>query len=1036
MSATSDLIQKIYIGYFGRAGDPSGLNYWVEQSAAGLSDAAIAQSFSVQPEATDMYGFLAAPSLNMGRVEFLNSVYQNLFGRDMDDEGEEYWIGQLDAGRPVGGIILDIINGAQNSDEGQDLTIITNKLAVANYYTEKVIAENATWTLEDDQQDAIDVLSEVDDSDASVTAAEDLADELVAEDNAPAGQSFTLTAGVDRGADFTGGAGNDTFTADNTGDDVSSTADSLVGGAGTDTLDIFSDGAAGALPALTSVETLNIYDQDASVTLSSAQDSLTTVNLIRGDGDLTLNLRSNVATVGLTDIVADGSAGVGSEGVVIAAASAATALSVNLNGITAGGVVGVTDEDVDINGAALTTVNVTTSGVASTFDNLDVASAKSISINAGAALTTVLETGSTTASLTITGSAAVSLGQIDDGIDSVDGSAATGAITMTLSANNVDAEFTFGSGNDVITTSDDGFDEDDGFSVNAGAGTGDVLVVAAAADVDTADEGARYDNFEIIRTDQSVDMSLIGGVTALQITGGTSKTYSHLSATQAANITFRAGNTTSTIFAFDEDTKADSITLNLSSTTSTTNVDVVGLSVDNIESVTINATTGTNTTDDTAVAFLANSADEVKTITFTGTADVTLDVISDTLDVVAVTIDASAMTGTADFTLVQTADLVKGSKVTGTINADAMQLGTTLGSTYNGLAGNDRFDTVVATLVADGTDDTVVDGGEGTDTLHIDDNGSTMTDNHFTFLSGLEAIVYDDGGVISLTTGSAFEDAFSDGLSLTVTSLDDAASFSYAGGLYDLDTEIDITSAGLGNAGGEDITVTTGDGDDTVTITAASYVGTAGDSGSFVVSTAAGDDTITVETGTLLAITSSEAITITAGKGQDDVTLVTTTKTTVQSSANFVFAAGDSTTSAADTITGFDVADGTNLSMLLDFAGTGAVSSFSATVDYGEILSHSNSNGVITFDDAANFSSAIVIDTSNLADVLGYLAANTATNDVVAFAYDSDDSGTADATLVYHNGSTDSLVELIGVTGVVGLTATATTTTANYIAIA
>jgi len=183
MTATSDLIQKIYIGYFGRAGDPAGLNYWVERSAGGMSDADIAQSFSVQDEATEMYGFLAAPSLDMGRVEFLNSVYQNLFGRDMDAEGEAYWLDQLDNGRPVGGIILDIINGARNTSAGQDLTVVTNKLAVANYYTESVITANTTWTLADDQADAIAVIDGVTSSADTVTASKALADTLVAADD-------------------------------------------------------------------------------------------------------------------------------------------------------------------------------------------------------------------------------------------------------------------------------------------------------------------------------------------------------------------------------------------------------------------------------------------------------------------------------------------------------------------------------------------------------------------------------------------------------------------------------------------------------------------------------------------------------------------------------------------------------------------------------------------------------------------------------------------------------------------------------------
>jgi len=170
MSATVDLIQKLYIGYFGRAGDPEGLQYWVERKTAGMTDAQIAQSFSVQDEATAMYAFLAAPSLGMGQDAFLEAVYQNLFERSIEADGLTYWKGQLANGRPVGGIILDIINGAV----GSDATTVANKLSVANYYTEAVMDANATWTLADDQADAIAVIADVTSDAATVATGEAL----------------------------------------------------------------------------------------------------------------------------------------------------------------------------------------------------------------------------------------------------------------------------------------------------------------------------------------------------------------------------------------------------------------------------------------------------------------------------------------------------------------------------------------------------------------------------------------------------------------------------------------------------------------------------------------------------------------------------------------------------------------------------------------------------------------------------------------------------------------------------------------------
>lgn len=50
-----EMIGQLYVGYFGRAADPVGLDYWVTQLQGGMSLAAIANSFAVQPEATALY---------------------------------------------------------------------------------------------------------------------------------------------------------------------------------------------------------------------------------------------------------------------------------------------------------------------------------------------------------------------------------------------------------------------------------------------------------------------------------------------------------------------------------------------------------------------------------------------------------------------------------------------------------------------------------------------------------------------------------------------------------------------------------------------------------------------------------------------------------------------------------------------------------------------------------------------------------------------------------------------------------------------
>ena len=83
------------------------------------------------------------------------------------------------------------------------------------------------------------------------------------------------------------------------------------------------------------------------------------------------------------------------------------------------------------------------------------------------------------------------------------------------------------------------------------------------------------------------------------------------------------------------------------------------------------------------------------------------------------------------------------------------------------------------------------------------------------------------------------------------------------------------------------------------------------------------------------------------------------------------------------------------------------------------------------------YDTALVINSSNLTDVLNYLAGNVTTaGNTVAFAYDSDNNGSNDATILFQAAATAAdatVVELVGVTGVA---AVATSAGANTILIA
>jgi hypothetical protein len=327
---------------------------------------------------------------------------------------------------------------------------------------------------------------------------------------------------------------------------------------------------------------------------------------------------------------------------------------------------------------------------------------------------------------------------------------------------------------------------------------------------------------------------------------------------------------------------------------------------------------------------------------------------------------------------------------------------------------------------ADGATDLVINGGDGTDTLTLTNTtGLTMTDTHFTNLSNLEGLTLTNTGAAdtSITTGAAFNAAFANGAVITSGNIATGQDITVNAGLSTVDTTVTIAATAQTGLATETNTITTGTGDDTVTYTDTGFIGVLNAAqGSLTFDTRAGDDTISVTVGTLVsgAGSSVHTLTMTPGAGTDSLTKVGTNANAVTGVMHVNFAAGDSSTTAWDTITGFDLSTASTFSDGLNFEGTAAVGAFTATADFGIIKSHAIATGIITFDDVADFSTALVISSTNIADVVGYLQANASANEVVAFAYDSTGDGTADGTMVFHQGSAasvaDDMVFLAGVT--------------------
>jgi hypothetical protein len=448
-------ITSLYIGYFGRAPDPVGLNYWVGRLNDGFSLAEIAESFSVQPEAQARYPYLANQNIASPQA-FIAQIYLNLFNRTPDAEGLAYWTAQLNSGRDVGDFILDVISGAVTNP---DRAIIENKIEVGADFA--LDAANSAGFVYDDAAAAAaaEVINGVDETEASVAEGKAETDAFIATGNVPGGgvvgRTFTLTDELDQ---LVGTGNDDTFqgVAENLG-----VFDSINGGAGNDTLNILGDlgDADFTGVSIQSVETINITGNasDVDATVFGNANAIWQIGTAGDVGNIAAN-----QTVGFRGIAAGATQNV-VLGFTGAAANIALAGEGNLEFT-------IEDQDTGEGDVDLTTLNI--SGSANG----------------------VLELGSTagapdleTVNLALTSDTSISVGSSSDdsedefagfsNVTTIDASASTGDLSIGLPGE-LDLELeqlTLGSGSDEVAV-DIGAFAADSVSINLGSGADELLL--------------------------------------------------------------------------------------------------------------------------------------------------------------------------------------------------------------------------------------------------------------------------------------------------------------------------------------------------------------------------------------------------------------------------------------------------------------------------------------------------------------------------------------------------------------------------------
>jgi trimeric autotransporter adhesin len=538
------------------------------------------------------------------------------------------------------------------------------------------------------------------------------------------GTAFTLTTNIET---INGGAGDDVisgaivYSAGAEDGSTLNSGDSIVGGAGTDTLRIAISGSNVAAdthtPMLSGIERILVASNETDATdnltidLANADSSLTTIGTYAStaDGDLTF---SNVAKI--VDIQVTGKGDL-----AVTYASGVTSGSADSQTITLAGAGTSNTARSEITSAGIETVNLVSAG-----------STNNITL-----------TNSSLKTLNITGDKALTIGQASTALTTIDASAATGAITIdSLGGSNL--TLTGGSGNDTLRI--DGSTVDANDSINAGEGI-DTLALTVATNIGSAAVGAKVAGFERVFGYRNIDgdpanltvsqnVSFISGVTTVgtnswtvsdetveadaELSDGVS--FSGLTATVTDMSLSGISYTTSDAeggFAFTAtvtmgaDTTADALNVTLGTTTAAaftaTAPDgaALNISATDYENLTINSQGGANT-----IATL--TAGDLSKLTVNASKALTISSIASVTSAFR-TIDASASTADVRIdTAIQAAGTVLGGAGNDTMTGSAFA------DSIDGGAGNDS-------LVSGGGNDTI-NGGAGNDTIT---NGSSTSTN-------------------------------------------------------------------------------------------------------------------------------------------------------------------------------------------------------------------------------------------------------------------------------------------------------------------
>ncbi len=553
----------------------------------------------------------------------------------------------------------------------------------------------------------------------------------------------------------TGGAGNDSFDFTTT----LTAADVVDMGEGTDTIKIEADTITLAALTLSNIEQIDAKSTagGALTVATTGQTGLETVAIIQNDTtsiDATIDDLAAGVVIELHQSQNGEVMGIANLGLADASGTA-DELNIIYKGTSGNGTESI--EDISISNIETLSINSTnlgtTASLTSDTNYVD-------DISADTTLTTLNLTGATNLQVDV-GSEATNLATID-------GSAATGDVTVALAATG-DVSVTTGTGDDTITFAGTltNADSVDGGTQGSLATSGDT--VTATINGLTAVTGAlTIANVENIHLDtataaSTIDATLITGADLIGVASAQNVTITGLAATTAVGLGYDATDDdysgTVNISLADETGTADNVTITIVDQATNNGVSATVQVSSTVETTTINQSSDNDGTDDA-------------TLTITGIASANL-VVQHTLT-----------TGVTAVNLLAADTLTLGTLSTTTTSLDA--------STYAGIISATGSATTTAMTLKGGVNHDVTGGSSG-DTITITTNDAT-------------AVAYNvDGGTTGSST-STLNVTLGSG-ALTDTNVDDFKTINYTVDASKAAVVTTVSGKGINDADATTVTV-------------------------------------------------------------------------------------------------------------------------------------------------------------------------------------------------------------------------------------